>query len=330
MDNPEKNGERHEGHAPESAVTRSGVMTIDVEGVVKSRLPRLARFIPRRAFDWLRRTVCEDELNTLLRDNSGLEGADFCRGVLRSLDIRVVTHFPERLPDPTNRRVVVVSNHPLGGLDGMALIDMVQRHYGGQVWFVVNDLLMHVDPLKPVFLPVNKHGRQSREALERVDRAFAGDDPIIIFPAGLVSRLRTVPINGERRRMVADLPWRKMFINRCRRYRRDIVPLFFSGQNSMKFYRLAHRRECLGLKFNIEQIYLPSEVIKSRGKRFDIYCGNMISYTDLTDMDDAEGYTRAVRGYVYRLATPGFEDETPHGVAPGSKSLNNQSHSENA
>lgn len=308
MENQCKNDDRPEGRASDGAAGAApGVMTIDVEGVVRSRLPRLARFVPRRVFDWLRRTICEDDLNALLRENAGLEGADFCRGVLRSLDIEVVTHFAERLPDPMHRRVVFVSNHPLGGLDGMALIDMVQHHYGGQVWFVVNDLLMHVEPLKPVFLPVNKHGRQSREALELVDEAFAGNDPIIIFPAGLVSRLRRVPLGGRNRMAVVDLPWRKMFVNRCRRYRRDIVPLFFSGQNSMKFYRMANRRKRLGLKFNIEQIYLPSEVFKSRGKRFDIYCGNTIPYTALTDVADAKGYAQALGSYVYMLATLGFE-----------------------
>ena len=101
----------------------------------------------------------------------------------------------------------------------MILIDFVQRHFGGQVWFVVNDLLMHVTPLHSVFLPVNKHGSQSREALRILDEAFAGDDPIIIFPAGLVSRLRKVPFEGKRRRMIADLEWKKMFVNRCHRYK---------------------------------------------------------------------------------------------------------------
>ena len=113
----------------------------------------------------------------------------------------------------------------------MILIDFVQRHFGGQVWFVVNDLLMHVTPLHSVFLPVNKHGSQSREALRILDEAFAGDDPIIIFPAGLVSRLRKVPFEGKRRRMIADLEWKKMFVNRCHRYKRDIVPICFVKSN---------------------------------------------------------------------------------------------------
>ena len=168
--------------------TANEVIRIDVGQVLRNRLPRMWRFIPRQVVNWLERTICQDQLNALLEANAGKTGAAFCRGILESLDITVDVAGAENLPPKDNRRVVFVCNHPLGGLDGMALIDIIHRHYGGQVWFVVNDLLMAVKPLESVFLPINKFGGQSRRSFRRLDEAFDGNDPIIIFPAGLGSR----------------------------------------------------------------------------------------------------------------------------------------------
>lgn len=288
------------------------VLNIDVEGVLKERLPGLSRFIPSGVFRWLERTICQKELNSLLEANAGKEGADFCRGVFDTLGVSYKVTHPERMPDPSHRRVTIVSNHPLGALDGMILIDYVQRHFGGQVWFVVNDLLMHVKPLHSVFLPVNKHGAQSREALRCLDDAFAGDDPIIIFPAGLVSRLRKVPFEGKRRRMIVDLEWKKMFVSRCRRFRRDIVPICFEGTNSMHFYRTALWRKRLGIKFNIEQIYLPREIFNSKGKKFNLYIGNPVSWREIGS-GDAAGFAQSMGSMVYMLRSL---DEKAAGVKP--------------
>ena len=268
--------------------------------MIQNRLPGLYRFIPRHVIKWLERLICQDELNRLLEDNAGKRGAEFCRGVLESLDVKVDVRYPERMPSKENRRVVFVSNHPLGGLDGMALIDLVQRHYGGQLWFVVNDLLMAVKPLEPVFIPINKFGSQSRDSITRIDAAFAGDDPVIIFPAGLVSRYRKVPYGGKMVKMVCDLEWHKMFVTKSVQHHRDIVPLFFNGNNSMDFYRKANLRKRLGLKFNFEQVLLPREVFRSRGKRFTVTVGNIKPYATL-DVKSADGYARAIAGELYLM-----------------------------
>jgi len=264
------------------------VIRVDLRQVLQSRCPKLMRFVPGSLVRWVERLIRQDDLNRLLEENAGKEGADFCRGVLQSLDVKVETRFPERLPSGNDRRVVFVSNHPLGGLDGMALIDMIQRHYGGQVWFVVNDLLMAVKPLENVFLPINKFGKQSREVSRRIDEAFAGNDPIIIFPAGLVSRWRKVENGGDSRKVIHDLDWNKMFVTKCRAYRRDVVPLFFSGVNSMNFYNKADLRKSLGIKFNLEQILLPGEIFSSRGKTFTVVVGERRSYETFMQGDARE------------------------------------------
>lgn len=279
------------------------VIKIDLDGVLRERLPRLSKFIPRFVVEWMKRTIRQDDLNRILCENAGLEGADFCRGALRSLDIKVDARFEDRLPPPSHRRVLYVSNHPLGGLDGMALIDYVQRRHGGKVYFVVNDLLSAVKPLEGVFLPVNKFGKQNRDAVRAVDEAFDGDDPIIMFPAGLVSRLRRAPhLNSEsKKKMVADLPWNKMFVNKAYQSRRDVIPLFFSGNNSMRFYKTANLRHKLGLKFNFEMIYLPGEMVDMAHSSLSISFGVPIAWDRLTPGADAAGCARSIGTYVYHI-----------------------------
>lgn len=284
-------------------MSTTDVIKIDIEEVLRQRLPRMSKFIPSFAVEWIKRTICQDDLNRILDENRGLEGADFCRGALKSLDITVEAHNEERLPSPDKRRVLYVSNHPLGGLDGMALIDYVQRRHGGKVYFVVNDLLSAVKPLEGVFLPINKFGKQSRDAVRAIDEAFAGDDPVIMFPAGLVSRYRRAPhLNtANRKRMVADLPWNKMFVNKAHHYKRDVIPLFFTGKNSQHFYNMANLRRHLGIKFNFEMIYLPGEMVKMAHSKLGIKFGYPISWEKLMPGKDAEGCARSIGTYIYHI-----------------------------
>lgn len=292
-------------HATEekAPATPAPVIKIDIDGVLVERLPGMSRFIPRAAVNWLKRTVCQDRLNQLLEENAGLEGADFCRGIFRSLGISFTSVHEERLPDASHRRVLYVSNHPLGGLDGMALIQWVQQRHGGRVWFVVNDLLTAVKPLEGVFLPVNKFGRQSREAIRAVDAAFDGDDPVIMFPAGLVSRLQKVEEGGCTVKKVCDLKWNKMFVGKARQSRRDVIPLFFSGHNSMHFYRMANLRRRLGIKFNFEMILLPGEMCRMEGASLSVVCGKALPWQSLPRGHETEAAAARIRSIVYSLAT---------------------------
>lgn len=278
-------------------MARKEELRIDIEEVLRQRLPRLSRFIPRPLVEWMKRTICQDRLNQVLQANVELEGADFARGALKSFDITTKVMGEELLPSPSERRVLYVSNHPLGGLDGMALIDYVQKRHGGDVYFVVNDLLSAVKPLEKVWLPVNKHGRQSRTSLQAVEEAFAGNNPIIMFPAGLCSRLQDE--GGQK--VVKDLKWQKMFVNKAYRHRRNIVPLHFFGQNSDRFYRIARRREKLGLKFNIEMIYLPQEMVKMEHSEFVLKFGTPIPWRQLTPGAEAEACAARIRDIVYNI-----------------------------
>ena len=282
--------------------TAPKIIKIDVDAVLRQRLPRYYRFIPRWLISRLKRFVCQDEMNLMLEQNAGRRGADFCRGVIDHLNISYRVDGQENLP--ANPRVIIVCNHPLGGLDGMILIDYVTRHYGRPVRFLVNDLLMAIHPLDEVFLPVNKHGRQSRQAADDIDRAMESDAPILIFPAGLVSRKGK---NGE----VADLQWKKMFVNRAIKHRRDVIPTYFCGKNSNFFYNFAKLRTRLGLKFNIEMIRLPREVFLCKGKSFRLSFGQPIPWQSLRGGQDAESQSLEIRRMAYSLANNEPTDNSP-------------------
>lgn len=251
------------------------IIKIDIDNVLRERIPGVWRFTPRALIRRLERLICQDKLNRLLEINAGRRDGDFCRGVMD--DLHVTLNVEGAIPPPSDKRVIIVCNHPLGGLDGIAIIDWASRHFGGKMHFVVNDLLMAIEPLRGVFLPVNKHGKQSRQSLRALDEAMAGDDPVVVFPAGLVSRRGD---DGT----VADLEWKKMFALKAIQYYRPVIPAFFSGLNSSSFYNFARRRKKLGINFNIEMVLLPREVFRSAGKTFTLTFGTPLSPEEIKDL----------------------------------------------
>ena len=247
------------------------LLQLDIEGILRKRIPsRKQKFIPRFLYGALSRLIHQDELNEMLRIGYPSQGSEFSRKVLEHLDIEVTVEGAENLP-AKDRRVVFASNHPLGGLDGIALIAVLGQRYGDEnIRFLVNDLLMNVEPLGTVFLPINKYGSQARAAAEAINAEYASDRQIVIFPAGLVSRLHP---GGE----VHDLKWQKAFVQKAIENDRDIIPVRFVALNRKRFYRLAKWRKKLGIKVNIEQATLPAELCASRGKRFRIIIGQPVS-----------------------------------------------------
>ena len=275
----------------EKDTDQSQVIQIDIRETLRSKMPRYSRFVPGWLVRWLERVICQDELNALLRAIGDKKGADASDTVLRELGITLDVRGLERLPAG---RVVIASNHPLGGLDGLALISTLGHHYDGKIRFMVNDLLMAVKPLEDVFLPVNKFGKQSREAVASIMAEYRGDKQMLTFPAGLCSRLHAGGV-------IADLEWQKAVVSMAAHYKRDVVPVYFGGQNSRAFYRLARWRKRLGLKFNVEQIMLPAEMLKQRDARFTIVVGDPVSWQSLDTSQPAAEAAR-LRDLCYSLA----------------------------
>ncbi len=253
---------------------QDGPLNINLHKILRERMPhKVSRFVPGFLISCLERLIHQDELNEMLRVGYPLRGSAFAEKILDYLDIKVEVKGLDKLP--LDKRVMFASNHPLGGLDGITLIAVLGKKYGDDsMRFLVNDMLMNVEPLSDVFLPINKYGSQGRNAAMAINEAMASDMQILQFPAGLVSRLHD---DGS----IADLEWQKAFVAKAMEYERDIVPVRFEAQNTMRFYRTARWRKKLGVKINIEQALLPGEVCRARGKRFRIIFGSPINWQTL-------------------------------------------------
>lgn len=269
----------------------SKLVKIDVDKVLRERLPKHYKFIPRFVVRWLERTICQDRLNVILEQMAGKDSVDAATVALKEMDITVNAVGLDNLPQG---RFMFVSNHPLGGLDGLALISLLGNRYDRKIKFLVNDLLMAVEPLRGVFLPVNKYGSQSRAAATQIEEALKSDNQFITFPAGLCSRMQP---DG----MISDLPWQKAAVVHAMNYQRDIVPVYFDAHNSKFFYRFAKWRKKLGIKFNIELVFLPKEMIKQCGCTLRVIIGEPIPYTSL-DAAKPKQESARLRDIVYSMA----------------------------
>ncbi|MDR1896417.1 MAG: 1-acyl-sn-glycerol-3-phosphate acyltransferase [Prevotellaceae bacterium] len=267
------------------------LLTIDLDRTFYEKNPKAYKLLPKFVMNYLKRIVHQDEVNEILTAYGGNHrGLSFNRKVLEHLKISYETKNEENLP-PKDGRYIFVSNHPLGGLDGIVLIDFIGHHYGN-VKFVVNDLLMYLTPLTDVFAPINKLGRQSSDYVIGIDELYSSDKQVLYFPAGLCSR----KIKGE----ITDMEWKKSFVAKAIKYKRDVVPLYFNGQNTNFFYNLSNFRKFLGIKTNIELLYLSDEMFGKRGARFQVTVGESIPYQNLHEMGIKQsiGY---VRNRVYAM-----------------------------
>ncbi len=259
---------------------------INLKEVIRKK-SRLLASIPG-LISWLKRIIHQDEINQGLRMFGHLQGTAFATAALEFLDIQVEVSITQALQ--SDGRYIFASNHPLGGVDGMALIKAVTDMFP-EVRFPVNDLLLSVENMQPVFMPINKHGNQDRESAKKLNEAYASlEHQILIFPAGLVSR----KINGE----IVDLSWQKHFITKAIEYQRDVVPVYIQGMNSSGFYRLANWRKRLRIPFNIEMLYLPDEMFKQKHKTIRIVIGEPISYEIFTK-NEASIWADYVKKKVY-------------------------------
>ncbi len=263
---------------------------IDIGVVLTEKLPRLSRWIPRFLVNRLRRIIHEKELNHILSHYWQLPPQDFIHACFHEWKVEYSIRGLEALP--RDGRYIFVSNHPFGGMDGMMLADKLTEHFG-DARVVVNDILMHVEPLRPLWLPVNKHGAQNADYARHIDLAFMSDLPILTFPAGLCSRR----IGGR----VTDLEWKTSFLKKAYSSQRQIVPVFVEGRLSNFFYRVARIRKMLGIKFNIEMLWLPDEMFAQKGRHFRIRVGEPITVAELQHKGSLREQTEYLREKCYLL-----------------------------
>lgn len=268
------------------------IKPIYIEQVFKSKNPRVARMIPGFIYSFLKRLIHQDSINEFIERYGDRKGLDFADGMMEYLQISYDIVGEENLPSPDGR-YIFVSNHPLGGPDGVILISFLGKHYP-HLKFPVNDILLNLKNLNNIFLPINKHGSLAKEAVTAIEEAYASDCQIIMFPAGMVSR----KIKG----VIQDLEWQKSFVAKARQHHRDIIPIFISGQNSHFFYNLANFRKKIHIKANLEMLCLPDETFKKKGQHFTIHIGRPIPWQRLDKSKKPTEWAAVIREQVYHLA----------------------------
>ena len=265
---------------------------LDIKKVFLEKNRKLGNLLPGFVFAYLRKIIHEDELNSLMAREGSKMGPDFLKATIKDFNVKIEVRGFDNLPE--NGRCVFVSNHPLGGFDGIVLLDILADRYG-DAKFLANDILMNIKNLEPMFIPINKHASSSKSNAKLIDDYFASTVPIGTFPAGMVSRR----ING----VVTDLEWRKSFLAKAIQHKRDIVPIYFSGGNSNFFYNLSNFRKSIGIKANIEMLFLADETYKHRNKTFVVTFGKPISYQIFDKRLSLLQWSQELKKFVYQLAS---------------------------
>lgn len=272
--------------------------TINIDKILHDKMGDKAKFVPRPLVSWLKRILHQDEVNRYLWESRHLTGTEWLEECVRYLDMTLEVVGSENLPDKDDGRLYTfVSNHPLGGADGVALGSIIGRHYDSKFRYLVNDILMNLPGLAPLCIPINKTGGQARSFPAMVKAGFESDNHILMYPAGLCSRRR----NGE----VRDLPWSKTFIVKSVQYQRDVVPIHFGGQNSDFFYKLANFSDKYVKKVNIAMIYLVDEMYKNVHKTFKVTIGKPIPWQTFDKSRTPAEWAQYVQDIVYQLPNKG-------------------------
>ena len=263
---------------------------IDIKEVIKKKNPALAKMMPGFVLSFLKRLIHEDEINRLIFDYRDHYGLDFVRCILNDLKVTYEMEGLEQVP--IGGRYIFASNHPLGGFDGLVLMDAIGTVFP-EIRFIVNDLLLNIKNFTPIFVPVNKHGLQPAEYARKIDETYSGNAQVLYFPAGLCSR----KIRG----IITDPKWSKNFIQKAVQYQRDIVPIYFEGRNSNFFYNLANLRKKLRIKANLEMTFLADELFRQKGRHLQLKFGKPLTHTIFDKSKDVTHWTELVREKVYSM-----------------------------
>lgn len=264
-------------------------LRIDIAGVLKHRAPKTK--VPSFVVNFLKKIVHEDEINQFLDANHGIKNLEFMEAAFHFLQVDLKIEGEENLPK--GGKYIFVSNHPLGGLDGIATGYVIGKHYDSKIRFFSNDLLTNLEPLQELFIPVNKFGSQTRSGAEKMNELYESENHLLTYPSGMVSR--------RRKGVIKDLEWKKNFVMKSTQYQRDVIPIYFEGRNSNFFYNLANLRKFLGIKFNIEMMFLADEMFKQKGKSFTIKIGKPIPWQTFDKSKSTHKWAEYVKDLVYLM-----------------------------
>lgn len=262
---------------------------IVLKDLVSEKNAKLANRIPWFVYGWMNRLLHIREVNDIIFGNMDTTGIDFVQTVLKHFQVSFDFQGTENVPQ--SGRFIIASNHPLGGFDGLILINGVNKFLGPSV-FLVRDELTKIPQLSKLFIPINKFGNQ-RNSINQINTAYESNNQVLIFPAGLASR--------RKREIIRDLEWHKHFIQKSIEFQRDIIPVHMSGHNSNFFYWFSNIRKFIGIKFGIEMLLLPDEMFKQRGKKYTITFGKPIPWQTFNNSKTPTQWADEVKNMVYQL-----------------------------
>jgi putative hemolysin len=263
---------------------------IDLEKTIGSKSPRLLKLLPAFILSYIKRVVHQKELNAFLHLTKDKHAHDFVNATVKNFGVQVSSTGLGNIPKEGG--CIVVCNHPLGGMDGIAVMNEVGK-VRKDIKALVNDILMTLVNLRSLLIPINKHGKNVTESVKLINQAYASQECIIVFPAGLVSRIQNWKIK--------DLEWKKSVISKAIMYKRNIIPVYVEARNSNFFYALAFLRKIFGIKINLEMFYLVDEVYKQKGKSIKLTVGTPISYELFTKNHSDQYWVEKVKEHVYGL-----------------------------
>ncbi len=264
---------------------------LDIKKIIRNQPNKIVRNLPNFIINKIKKSFHENEINEILKKNRNKYGLDFLYGVMEHMNYKIKAFNEDLIPN--KGQFIFAGNHPFGGVDYGAVASVISRKFK-KTKLVANEVFLHVENAKDLFLPVSTLKKNEQEKIDNIDRSLAEDDTqILIFPAGKVSR----KVKG----VIDDGFWHRSFIRNSISFKRDIIPFFVFGENSKKFYRWARVRKFFGIKANLEFFLLPGEVFKKRNAEVKLVFGKPIPYTTFNDSKTHLEWAQVVKSQVYDL-----------------------------
>ncbi|WP_293267169.1 lysophospholipid acyltransferase family protein [Neptunomonas sp.] len=265
---------------------------INIEQALVQKYPAFSAkpaTLRRSAIYCLRRLIHEDEINSFLTKNTEARGFEFVDKVLDYFDFSYSLSHVDRMNIPSSGRVVIIANHPLGALDGLALLKLIGE-VRRDVRIVANDVLSHFEQLSSLFLPVDNLGNGTKKKdIERIIHSLQNEEAVIVFPAGEVSRAGMTGIK--------DGKWNSGFLRFARKANAPVLPVYLGGKNSPLFYGVSYIHKSLS------SLLLAREMFNKQSTIIPIRIGQAIPYShiDAVPISTTEK-SKLVRKHLYRIA----------------------------
>ena len=268
---------------------------IDVELALQEKIPDIYKKIPGVLIRLMEKVIRQDDMNRMIHESSHLNGIPLVDWVLDQFGVNIVVKGKKLIPK--KGRYIYPANHPIGGLDGLAIVSVVAKIHP-LIKFVANDLLRVIKGFDSISLYIARFGQINRRNAILINKTLASEAQLLVQPAGTVSKRNPVKIS--------DLAWNKFFIHKAIQYKRDVIPIHVQARNSRLFYNIASFRKIFRIKSNLEMFLLPREMFNKSGKTITITFGIPIAYKTFDDSRTHLEWAQKVREYVYVLGSEKF------------------------